>query len=84
MGPVKRALPLDLRLAHNIRNIVYLRVFNALFIIRGQGENFSALRETRVKLPLGRDSDSTLCPLHTSIKLFRSQPMDPWKLQAAN
>ena len=35
-------------------------------------------RETRDKRPLARYSDISWCHLHTSVKLFWSQPKDPW------
>ena len=32
-------------------------------------------RETRDKRPMGRDPENNLCHLHTSVKLFWSQPI---------
>ena len=39
-----------------------------------------SLRKTRDKRPLSRDPDMSWCHCHTTslIKLFWSQPMDPW------
>ena len=40
-------------------------------------------RETRDKQPLGRDLDESWGHLHTSVKLYQSQPMAPWTLATA-
>ena len=39
-------------------------------------------RETRDKRLLGRDPDRSQCHRHTSLKLFWSRPMAPWRLAA--
>ena len=39
--------------------------------------------ETQDKRPLGRDTDRSWCHLHTSVKLFWSQPIALWTSVAA-